>query len=264
MTADPWLAAAAEALRAVSPEEKCQAVAALSAPVQCPVHAAADGPATSLRPGRPQQPELVHPREVAHRGLGTPAGRVALLHAVAHIEFNAINLALDAIVRFAGMPLAYYRDWWSVAQDEARHFQMLARRLQDYDARYGDLPAHNGLWEMAEKTAHDPLHRMALVPRVLEARGLDVTPGMIQRLEQAGDHQSAAILGTILDEEVRHVAIGSHWFRWHCQQSGLEPESTFSALLRDYGVEIRPPLNQSARREAGFSRLELEGFQRRH
>ncbi|MHA7833034.1 MAG: ferritin-like domain-containing protein [Algiphilus sp.] len=264
MKGDPWLAMVGEALRATSPEAKCAAVSALPVPTGEPAHADNEGLPTVAHPGRPQYPVLVHPREVAHRGLGTPAGRVALLHAVAHIEFNAINLALDAILRFRGMPLAYYRDWWSVAQDEARHFQMLARRLQDYDAHYGDLPAHNGLWEMAEKTAHDPLHRMALVPRVLEARGLDVTPGMIQRLEQVGDQDSAAILGTILDEEVRHVAIGSHWFEWHCAKRGLAPESTFLALLSDYGVEIRPPLNQSARREAGFSALELDGFQARH
>ncbi|MBY8965128.1 MAG: ferritin-like domain-containing protein [Algiphilus sp.] len=258
MKGDPWLATVAEALRATSPEAKCAAVAALRAPTEQPAHAGNEGLPTAAHPGRPQHPVLVHPREVAHRGLGTPAGRVALLHAVAHIEFNAINLALDAIVRFGALPLAYYYDWWSVAQDEARHFQMLVRRLQDYDAHYGDLPAHNGLWEMAEKTAHDPLHRMALVPRVLEARGLDVTPGMIQRLEQAGDHDSAAILRTILAEEVHHVAIGSHWFNWHCAQRGLTPEATFVALLSDYGVHIRPPLNQSARREAGFSTVELE------
>lgn len=259
MAATPWLGAVGEALRETEPSSKCARVAALATPMDVPEHGAETLCALAQGPGRPARPELVHPRAVAHRGLGSEAGRIALLHAVAHIEFNAINLALDAIVRFAGLPLAYYQDWLSVAQDEARHFQLLADRLGEYGACYGDLPAHNGLWEMAEKTAHDGMHRMALVPRVLEARGLDVTPGMIDRLNQAGDTRSCGILRTILDEEVRHVAIGTRWFHWYCAQRELVPDATFGRLLADYGVAIRPPVNHSARRQAGFSEEELAG-----
>lgn len=257
---DPsWLGAVNAALREAEPGSKCARVAALATPADLPEHGQDPAPSLAQGPGRPARPELVHPRAVAHRGLGSEAGRVALLHAVAHIEFNAINLALDAILRFAGLPLAYYQDWLSVAQDEARHFQLLADRLGEYGARYGDLRAHNGLWEMAEKTAHDGMHRMALVPRVLEARGLDVTPGMIERLRQAGDARSCTILRTILDEEVRHVAIGTRWFHWYCAQRELAPDATFGRLLADYGVAIRPPINHSARRQAGFSDNELAG-----
>ncbi|MGB0514561.1 MAG: ferritin-like domain-containing protein, partial [Wenzhouxiangellaceae bacterium] len=181
--------------------------------------------------GRPERPLRVRPAELPRRGLGSVEGRVALLHAVAHIEFNAINLALDAALRFADLGIDFVADWLSVAHDEARHFAMLRDRLNRMGADYGDLPAHNGLWEMAEKTAHDPLVRMALVPRVLEARGLDVTPGMIARLRQVSDDDSVACLERILDEEVRHVAIGSRWFRFLCGQRGLEPEATFRRLL---------------------------------
>ncbi|MCA1778948.1 MAG: ferritin-like domain-containing protein, partial [Xanthomonadaceae bacterium] len=184
--------------------------------------------------GRPHKPELVAPSQLARRGLGSVSGRIALIHAVAHIEFNAINLALDAMLRFRGMPAQYYRDWFSVALDEARHFTLLNERLAELGAAYGDLPAHNGLWEMAEKTAHDPLLRMALVPRVLEARGLDVTPGMIKRLTQAGDARSVACLELILEEEVRHVAIGSRWFKHLCLDRGVEAEATFAALLDEF------------------------------
>ena len=189
-------------------------------------------------------------------------GRIALLHAVAHIEFNAINLALDAALRFAGMPGDYYRDWLSVAFDEARHFRLLETRLHEMGAAYGDLPAHNGLWEMAEQTAHDPLVRMALVPRVLEARGLDVTPGMIEKLRNAGDHASVACLEIILEEEVRHVAIGSRWFRYLCEQRGLAPEATFRSLLREYYAGgLRGPFNHQARLDAGFTESELEDLE---
>ena len=209
------------------------------------------------RPARPAQPTLTAPGNVPRRRLGTPAGRVALLHAVAHIEFNAINLALDALLRFAGMPPDYYRDWLSVAQDEARHFRLLQRRLDTLGYRYGDFPAHNGLWEAAEKTAHDPLVRMACVPRVLEARGLDVTPGMIERLQQAGDTDTIACLEIILREEVRHVAIGSHWYRWLCDQRGLDADALFPQLLADQGMQLHPPFNLGARAQAGFSAVEL-------
>lgn len=161
------------------------------------------------RPGRPSRPRLVPPRNLAKRGLGTRAGRIALLHAVAHIEFNAIQLALDAAYRFREMPEAFVSDWLRVAVEEARHFRLLRARLRALGADYGDLPAHNGLWAMCFATRHDVLERMALVPRLLEARGLDVTPGMIARLEAAGDTESAAILRVIQHEEVAHVAIGT-------------------------------------------------------
>lgn len=210
-------------------------------------------------PGRPQRPDLVHPSRVPSRGLGSPEGRVALLHAVAHIEFNAINLALDACWRFRDLPDQYYRDWLSVAQDEARHFLMLNRRLSELGHAYGDFPAHNGLWEAAEKTRHDVLVRMALVPRVLEARGLDVTPGMIVRLQQVGDLETVRILRIILEEEVRHVALGTAWFRLLCRQRGLDPARTFTQLLAEYNMRLRLPLNHAARELAGFEPAELAG-----
>ncbi|MBF6592788.1 MAG: ferritin-like domain-containing protein, partial [Ktedonobacterales bacterium] len=188
---------------------------------------------------------------------GAQAGRIALAHAVAHIEFNAINLALDAALRFTGMPVEYYREWLSVAQDEARHFGLLRDWLRAHGADYGDLSAHNGLWEAAEQTAHDPLARMALVPRVLEARGLDVTPGLITRLQQVGESGLVAVLGVILREEVAHVAIGTHWFRYLCAQRELDPVATFRALLREHRVFLRAPLNIEARRRAGFVDAEL-------
>lgn len=209
-------------------------------------------------PGRPQRPVLLPPAQVPRRRLGSAPGRAALIHAIAHIEFNAINLALDAVYRFRGLPDEYYGDWLSVAADEARHYTMLQHRLAELGHAYGDFPAHNGLWEMAEKTADSCLERMALVPRVLEARGLDVTPGMIRRLQQAGDSATAAILEIILAEEVRHVEIGTHWFRHCCRAAGVDPEQTFFELLdRHYGEPGRGPLNERARRQAGFTQREL-------
>ncbi|MCR6702386.1 MAG: ferritin-like domain-containing protein [Dokdonella sp.] len=209
-------------------------------------------------PGRPERPRLVPPRELAQRGLGTPAGRAALVHAVAHIEFNAINLAWDAVYRYRDMPAAFYADWIGVAVDEARHFGLLAARLAELGHRYGDFDAHDGLWEMARLTAGSCLERMALVPRVLEARGLDVTPGMIERLRSVGDRQTVAILETILREEVAHVAAGSRWFAWCCARAGCEPGDTFRALIeRHLPGGLRGPFNTDARLQAGFSAQEL-------
>ena len=203
---------------------------------------AAPAPEPIAMPGRPECPGLVHPRHLPRRGFGTPEGRAAFIHAVAHIEFNAIDLAWDAVYRFRGLPAQYYADWVAVAHDEARHFTLLRARL----------------WEMAEKTAHDGLARMALVPRVLEARGLDVTPAMIVKLRECGDDATALILELILREEIAHVAAGSRWFRWHCEQRGVEPRSTFRALLREYaGGVLHPPFNYAARAEAGFDEDEL-------
>ena len=233
------------------PERKCALVATLPALLEPP----SEPP--PLQPGRPAQPRLIHPREVPTRGLGSVEGRAALCHAVAHIEFNAINLALDAAQRFHDMPPAYYRDWISVAQDEARHFLMMRERLRQLGFDYGDFPAHNGLWEAAEKTAHDVLVRMACVPRVLEARGLDVTPPMIKRLREVRDLETVAVLEIILAEEVRHVEIGTRWFRWCCAQRELDPVSTFRRLLGEQGIVLRPPFNHSARRQAGFWPEEL-------
>ncbi|MDZ4813502.1 MAG: ferritin-like domain-containing protein [Pseudomonadota bacterium] len=205
-------------------------------------------------PGHPDRPLLLAPRALKSRGLGSALGRAALIHAVAHIEFNAINLALDAMYRFRDLPVDYYRDWYSVAVDEARHFELLSDRLHQLGFAYGDFPAHNGLWEAACNTAHSCLARMALVPRVLEARGLDVTPGMIDRLEHAGDQPTAAILRIILSEEVAHVAIGTRWFRYCCAQQGLDPDPTFLELVRVHSVSaIRRPFNEEARRVAGFT-----------
>lgn len=217
---------------------------------------AAHAPQTA--PGRPQRPALVPPRDLPRRGLDQPEGRAALVHAVAHIELNAINLAWDAVQRFPAMPAAFAFDWAGVADDEARHFAMLRGRLQALGYEYGDFPAHDGLWQMAQATAHDVLARMALVPRVLEARGLDVTPGMIERLERAGDAVTADRLKVILREEVAHVAIGSHWFRWLCEQRGLAPRETYFRLLAEHlQGRIRCPLNRQARLAAGFDEAEL-------
>ena len=218
-------------------------------------------PAPIAMPGRPPRPRLVHPRDLPRRGFGTDAGRAAFVHAVAHIEFNAIDLAWDAVYRFRGMPDAYYADWVGVAADEARHFAMLRERLHDLGHEYGDFDAHNGLWEMAEKTAGDGLSRMALVPRVLEARGLDVTPGMIVKLRQLGDDATAGILEVILREEVAHVAAGSTWFRWHCERTGAAPRETFRRLLREHARDVlHGPFNLEARVAAGFDADELEAL----
>ena len=212
--------------------------------------------------GRPVRPRLVPPRELPQRGLGSVAGRAALMHAVAHIEFNAINLAWDAVYRFRDMPRAYVDDWVGVAGDEARHFGLVTGRLADLGVAYGDLDAHDGLWDMACKTQHDGLARMALVPRVLEARGLDVTPGMIARLREVGDTDSVAVLEVILAEEVAHVAAGSRWFEWHCTRAGVDPASTFDGLLTTHmGFLPRPPFNRAARRAAGFLDADMDRWQ---
>lgn len=219
-------------------------------------------PAPIAMPGRPPRPRLVHPRDLPRRGFGTEEGRAAFIHAVAHIEFNAIDLAWDAVYRFRGMPDAYYADWVGVAADEARHFVMLRDRLRDFGRDYGDFDAHNGLWEMAEKTAGDGLARMALVPRVLEARGLDVTPGMIAKLRGLGDHATADILDIILREEIAHVAAGSRWYRRHCERAGVDPARRFRELLREYaGGVLHGPFNVQARLAAGFDQAELDGLQ---
>ena len=215
-------------------------------------------PADLTEAGRPPRPELVAPADLAQRRIGTPRGHAALIHAVAHIEFNAINLACDAVYRFRDMPDAFYTDWTRVAAEEAYHFSLLQARLEQLGHAYGDFPAHNGLWDMAQQTAHDVLLRMALVPRVLEARGLDVTPGMMERFAAVGDQQTVAILEIILRDEVGHVEAGSRWFRYLCERRGLEPETTYFALLEKHlAGGMRCPLHKAARRDAGFTESEL-------
>lgn len=221
------------------------------------------GPSTATvrslpEPGRPDQPILVEPRSLARRGLGSPAGRIALLHSLAHIEFNAINLALDAVFRFRDMPVAYVDDWLRVASDEGEHFLLLHERLHSLDSHYGALPAHDGLWDMARRTEHDVLVRMALVPRILEARGLDVAPPMIERLVTAGDTASAAILQRIYTDEITHVEVGNRWFRHVCRERDLDGCNVFRDLLRGANsAYLRGPYNREARLQAGFDEAEL-------
>lgn len=245
------------------PREKCAAVHSLWERVQREgLEAPPGSPAPPIgEPGRPRRPELVAPQQVPRRRLGSDEGRAALVHAIAHIEFNAINLALDAAWRFRDLPPEFALDWLSVANDEARHFGLLDQRLGELGAAYGDYPAHNGLWDMAVRTADDCLERMALVPRVLEARGLDVTPGMIERLRQAGDTRTIAALEVILAEEVRHVEIGTRWFHYCCARAGLDPDETFLHLLDDcFNGGLRGPFNVPARTRAGFSDSELKAI----
>lgn len=209
-------------------------------------------------PGRPALPELVAPRLVKHRAMNSVEGRAALVHALAHIEFNAINLALDAIWRFADMPRDYYADWLRVASEEALHFSMLKAHLKTLGFAYGDFSAHNSLWEFAEKTQGDLLARMALVPRTLEVRGLDATPAVRAKLAQAGDTAAAEILDVILRDEVGHVAIGNRWFGYLCAQRELEPITIYAELALHYKAPVlRGPFNLDARRAAGFSEAEL-------
>ena len=209
-------------------------------------------------PGRPERPLLVAPQEVSRRNPRSRTGHAALLHALAHIEFNAINLALDAAYRFRALPHAYYGDWLRVAAEEARHFSLLRVHLQGLGYDYGDFTAHDGLWEMAVKTAHDALVRMALVPRVLEARGLDATPAIRAKLLGIGDARAAAILDVIERDEVGHVAIGNRWYFHLCAARGLEPLATFRQLIDQYDAPpLRPPFNWTARSQAGFRADEL-------
>jgi uncharacterized ferritin-like protein (DUF455 family) len=208
------------------------------------------------RPARPERPELRRPGDMPKRGAGqSAAGRIALLHAIAHIELNAIDLAWDIVARFAGtgLPRAFFDDWVQVADEEANHFTLLSGRLAALGAAYGDLPAHDGLWEAAEATAHDLLARLAVVPLVLEARGLDVTPAMIARMKRFGDDETAAVLTTIYEEEIGHVATGMRWFEFECERRGLPPEPTWRELVAThFKGAIKPPFNDDARERAGM------------
>lgn len=210
------------------------------------------------RVGRPAKPELVHPSRVPTRKVSQPEGRGMLLHSLAHIEFNAINLALDLLVRFPTMPEHFYLDWLKVAKEEAYHHTLLCGRLAAYGLAYGDYPAHDGLWQMAEKTKHSLLARLALVPRLLEARGLDVSPAIREKLAVAGDMESAKVLDIILRDEIGHVAIGNRWFNEVCNNENREPIEAFETCLRDYTApQPRSPFNFKARAQAGFSEDEL-------
>ena len=219
-------------------------------------------PQVAVTAGHPPNPQLVSIRDLPKRSFHTPIGRAALFHSIAHIEFNAINLALDAVYRFRGMPEKFYSDWLQVADEEAYHFGLIQTHLQYLGYEYGDFTAHNGLWESAQQTAFDVMVRMALVPRVLEARGLDVAPGIMDRLARAGDDKAVEILKIIQRDEVGHVEIGSHWFHHCCAERGLDSEATFFSLINQYmkGV-LKGPFNIEARIKAGFSASELNKLQ---
>ena len=209
-------------------------------------------------PGRPARPEMVGHTEVKQRSVKSPEGLAALMHALAHIEFNAINLAADLAWRFAGMPDEFYLDWARVAREEAYHFGLLSDRLVELGFAYGDFAAHNALWTMAEKTRHDLLARIALVPRTLEARGLDASPAIRNKLVSVGDRRGAEILDVILRDEIGHVAIGNRWYGVLCAQRGLDPIATYAELAERHGApKLRGPFNLEARRAAGFSEEEL-------
>jgi uncharacterized ferritin-like protein (DUF455 family) len=212
-------------------------------------------------PGRPARPELVAHTALKSKPLTTPEGRAVLLHAIAHIELNAIDLALDVVWRFSGMPEDFYRAWFQVAQEEALHFSLLSEHLQTLGFSYGHFPAHDGLWEMAERTQNDLLARVALVPRTLEARGLDASPAVKNKLLSVGDLRGAEILDLILRDEVGHVALGNRWYGHLCQQRGLEPVATFAQLRQQYQApRMKGPFNLPARRAAGFSESELQAL----
>ena len=209
-------------------------------------------------PGRPDRPLLVPHTEMKQRSVRTLEGRAGLLHALAHIELNAIDLAADVLWRFPDLPAAFYRDWARVAREEALHFQLLREHLRSLGFDYGSFPAHNGLWSMAQKTRHDLLARLALVPRTLEARGLDASPPVKAKLVAAGDLRAGEILDVILRDEIGHVAIGNHWYRFVCAARGLDPLATYAQLAELHGApRPRGPFNLDARRAAGFDEDEL-------
>jgi uncharacterized ferritin-like protein (DUF455 family) len=252
------------ALCICNPHDKVQAVQALwqqHSTWTLSVHTRPETRATDTWPGRPERPRLIPAQQVPTRKPFTPEGLAALLHAVCHIEFNAINLALDAVWRFNDMPEPYYIDWLRVAFEESQHFELLHTHLQSLGYQYGDFDAHDGLWQMCEKTADDVLARMALVPRTLEARGLDATPLIQDKLRKAASPaaiRAVEILDIILRDEVGHVAIGNHWYRWLCEQRGLDPVTLYGDLVQRYDApKLKPPFNSSARKKAGFTDLEL-------
>ena len=257
MTAHPanLSEAAVAVLASAAPDEKVRLSRSYAADWRAGRIAEVGACAPPERPARPPRPELRHPADMPKRRTGGEAGRRALLHALAHIELNAIDLAWDLIARFTAedMPRPFYDDWVTVAAEEAEHFALLSGRLAALGAAYGDLPAHDGLWQAAAETAGDALARLAVVPLVLEARGLDVTPAMIERLRAAGDAESAAVLQVVYDEEIGHVAAGKRWFDHLCAKRGLEPVATWQALVRrHFKGRLKPPFNEAGRAAAGF------------
>jgi uncharacterized ferritin-like protein (DUF455 family) len=251
---------ALEVLRLKDPAEKARQTQALAQAARSglPLDAQWQTAEPPDLPGRPDRPPLVTAVQVPKRSPFTTEGRAALLHAICHIEFNAINLALDAVWRFPGMPTAFYADWLQVADEEALHFCLLREHLQTLGHDYGDFDAHDGLWTMARSTAGDITARMALVPRTLEARGLDATPPLQAKLRRAGDLRAVAILDIILRDEVGHVAIGNRWYRWLCEREGLAPVAHYAALSQQHAApRLRGPLNVAARQAAGFTEEEL-------
>lgn len=208
-----------------------------------------------LRPARAAQPELLSPKDVPRRRPGTPAGRIALLHAVAHIELNAVDLHWDIVARFSHLPfpLGFFDDWVKAADEECKHFNLVCDVLESMGSHYGALPAHAGMWRAAEDTKDDILGRLAVVPMVLEARGLDVTPGMIDLFRKAGETAALDALEVIYAEEVAHVAYGSKWFNWLCGRDGLDPKDAFHGLVRRYfHASLKPPFNEAKRADAGL------------
>ena len=212
--------------------------------------------------GVPEKPKLVRFQKVPKR-TNDDKGLIHTIHAIAHIEFNAINLALDALYRFQNMPKKYYQDWLKVAQEETKHFLLVQEYLQELGYQYGDFDAHNGLWLMTTRTDHDVMVRMALVPRVLEARGLDVTPSIKKKFIDSPYQKMIAILDVIFEDEIGHVGIGSYWFKKICEERGLDSEDVFKQLIKEYmGEKLRAPFNFEARTEAGFSQRELDFLKR--
>ena len=240
-----------------------KAEAALALDMDLPVDADTEIDAPPGIPGRPAKPELIAHSQLVQRSVALLEGRAALIHSIAHIELNAIDLALDIVWRFPGMPEEFYRDWVSIATEEARHFTLLRNHLVSIGFDYGSFQAHNGLWEMAEKTNGDLLARIALVPRTLEARGLDASPMVKKKLVSVGDHKAGAILDVILREEIGHVAVGNRWYRYLCAQRGLDPVATYAELSERYKApHLRGPFNLEARRAAGFDEEELAALGR--
>ena len=252
-------AAARRCIEATDPDDKMAATQRAAEAWQAGELALGEGePAAMGEPGRPARPRLVPPKGLPKRSMHTREGFAAFLHAVAHIEFNAINLAWDAVYRFRGLPADYYDDWVRVAAEEAYHFGLVRDRLRELNYDYGDFDAHNGLWDLARRTAHDHLARMAVIPRGMEARGLDVTPGLIERVRAVGDEATVAILEIILRDEIGHVEVGTRWFRHLCEERGADAETVFAQMTADYlGRSRGGPFNTEARRQAGFTDNEM-------
>ncbi|QIM49549.1 ferritin-like domain-containing protein [Pusillimonas sp. DMV24BSW_D] len=256
-------AAALHALCLPNPDQKVWAVQAIDKQLdQVDPNQNLSMPESASIPGRPNRPELVGPFKVKQRSVHTEQGRAALIHSLAHIEFNAINLALDMIWRFPGMPSEFYEDWLIIAKEEAYHFSLLSKHLHGMGYTYGDFPAHDGLWEMAQRTTDNLLARLALVPRTLEARGLDASPVVRTKLANANDNEAAQIIDIILRDEIGHVAIGNKWYRYLCQKENLDPVAHYAEMARVYRApRLKGPFNIEARLAAGFTEQELEVLQ---